>query len=178
MATVHFECNIGDTLSNNSSRSTATTVINNRMQLRSSKRNNVNFYQPPNNTATSHSALTNHNVCLSNKNIKGDHNPYINLDRVELDELSMPTTRSTSSDLNSTDSDTLRNDLMEYQPLKVFLRRSKQPTTMPLTPIPSKTPTDEDRRKLESSTTNGTLAEERRVRNKSPRSLFLGLGDD
>ncbi|XP_075148341.1 protein Cep78 homolog [Haematobia irritans] len=137
LASVHFESNIGDTMTNNTSRSAVSTVVNaTRMKLRSFKNTNNNINN--------------------------------NLNNLELDDLSMPTTRSTtSSEVNSTDSDTLRNDIMEYQPMKVFLRRNKNPPKMPLTPMPTHLEKEIDMKKAGID-----------KREKSPRSLFLGLCDD
>ncbi|XP_013116352.2 protein Cep78 homolog [Stomoxys calcitrans] len=78
----------------------------------------------------------------------------------EIDGLSMSTPSSVRSDVNdSTDLDTLRHEI-DNQPMKLFLRRREQKATLPLTPMPEK--------------------KERKQKNreKSPRSLFFGFGDD
>ncbi|XP_011290207.2 protein Cep78 homolog [Musca domestica] len=170
---IQIESNIGDTLSNNTSRSTVSTVINTRMQLRSAKKNNVNFYN--NNNADCN---INNNILVKNLNKNNNHNSNINLKKLELDDLSMTTPRSTNSEINSTsDSDTLRNDLVDnYQPLKVFIRRGKKSPAMPLTPIPMSPRSAND--DMEPNETDNYLNNRRSKREKSPRSLFFGLGDE
>ncbi|XP_065361879.1 protein Cep78 homolog [Calliphora vicina] len=106
-------------------------------------------------------------------NGKVRQNNYENLTKIELDDLSIPTTRSLSSDMHSSDSDTLRNEA-ECQPLKVFIRHAKP---MPLTPMPK---TNDHERE---SCRNHNFYKKSNVHYgdqvfKSPRSLFLGLCDD
>lgn len=121
---------------------------------------------------------SNSSITITNANVKSKHvngkirkNHYENLTKFELDELSIPTQRSMNSEVHSSDSDTLRNSA-DLQPLKVFIRRTKQ---MPLTPMPKGL--DEEQESIEAETNNGSHSAIKGVF-KSPRSLFLGLDND
>ncbi|KAI8118353.1 Protein Cep78 like protein [Lucilia cuprina] len=128
LTAIHFETNIGDSMTNN----------------------------PTNNKEKKASP-------------KPRQNNYGNLTKIELDDLSIPpSTRSMSSDIHSSDSDTLRND-GECQPLKVFIRRAKP---MPLTPMPKAHEEEGETGVYQNfeANLNALL--------RSPRSLFRGLCDD
>uniref|UniRef100_A0A1B0B4Y5 Protein Cep78 homolog n=1 Tax=Glossina palpalis gambiensis TaxID=67801 RepID=A0A1B0B4Y5_9MUSC len=163
LSAVHFETNIGDTMSNSitdSSRSqnSSKTLTNAPVQPHKDKRAN---YVHSNNTNNSNN---NSNSNAINNNVaNGKNNLFESLTKFELDEISIPTTRSISSDLCSSDSDTLRDD-NEYQPMKVFIRRAKP---MPLTPMPQNQHHDIFDPNVDEAEFTKSV--------KSPRSLFLGL---
>lgn len=78
--------------------------------------------------------------------------------KIEMDDLSISTSRSQTSDGCSSDSDTLRNSVADFQPLKVFIRRNKSLTSQ---------------QQLQHGQGEGLTRDI-----KSPRTLFMGLCDD
>lgn len=178
LSAVHFETNIGDTLSmrnsiteSSRSQSSSKTLTNAPMQPHKDKKanyvhsNNMNNSNNINNSNNTNNSNCNSNSNAINNNVaNGKNNLFESLTKFELDEISIPTTRSISSDVCSSDSDTLRND-KDYQPMKVFIRRAKP---MPLTPMPQNHEHHDifDPNFDEAEFTKGV---------KSPRSLFLGL---
>ncbi|XP_018797149.1 PREDICTED: protein Cep78 homolog [Bactrocera latifrons] len=78
--------------------------------------------------------------------------------KIEMDDLSISTSRSQTSDCCSSDSDTLRNSVSDFQPLKVFIRRNKSLTSQ---------------QQLQHGQCEGLTMDI-----KSPRTLFMGLCDD
>lgn len=157
VAGVHFEKNIGDTLVNISGRS-------------SDQYSDITLVPEIQN-------LEEYKEKLAAGNLKGkiytsskDYNKtqyYEGLNRIDMEELSIPTTRSFCSDIHSSDSDTLRNEYCptqdsldnNYQPIKVITKRSKSSN-------------DEYSRAQQNYNGEGGI---RLQSPKSPRSLFLGL---
>ncbi|XP_017476158.1 PREDICTED: protein Cep78 homolog [Rhagoletis zephyria] len=141
LTTVQFETNIGDSAANNMSPMMlpmpgGSSPLPTQLTARIDKKpiNNVGGCTLPN----------------SSRNSFGN--------KIEMDDLSISTSRSQTSDGCSSDSDTLRNSLADYQPLKVFIRRNKSLATQQQT----------QQKGQGEGVTMGL---------KSPRSLFLGLCD-
>ncbi|XP_054726432.1 protein Cep78 homolog [Anastrepha obliqua] len=143
LTTVHFETNIGDSAAKNAP-SMAIPISGGSSSM-----------APQLTARIDKKPMNNGGGCT----IPGSsRNSFCN--KIEMDDLSISTSRSQTSDGCSSDSDTLRNSAADYQPLKVFIRRNK--------PLTAQQQSQQQRGQSDGVTK--TI--------KSPRSLFLGLCDE
>ncbi|CAD6993221.1 protein Cep78 homolog [Ceratitis capitata] len=142
LTAVHFETNIGDSAANNmppmmlSMPPGVSSPLLSQLTARIDKK----------------SMNTGGGCALSSGSATSSPNNFCN--KIEMDDLSISTSRSQTSDGCSSDSDTLRNSVADYQPMKVFIRRNKSLTSQ----------------HQQQQQSDGGV--------KSPRTLFMGLCDD
>uniref|UniRef100_A0A1I8NX28 Uncharacterized protein n=1 Tax=Stomoxys calcitrans TaxID=35570 RepID=A0A1I8NX28_STOCA len=156
-SSVHIERNIGDTLSNITNMSTTRTT----------------------NCSTNRSTITASTVIEKRPQFQSSIHSNLPPNGDEFDSLSMSIASSVCSDTDDfTDLDTLRNQIIDHQPMELFLQSPEQTTTMPLTPMPQ---CPEQLTKMPLTPMPAKIMEKKpktNKREKSPRSLFFGTCDD